>query len=130
MKEYILQDKFGMYAYKSGEESFDWTDDKKKAFRFGDWHDNLVKRIKTIWVKRAPFKNIKPISLFEGLVLPLEKGDTIKVGKFKNKSFEYDHAKKDDKGGVRAVDPSGKETSLLAVRLPESFKQYLKRSRK
>lgn len=137
MKEYLLQDKYGKYAYKVGEGSFDFTDDKKKAFHFGDWHDDLVKRIKNIWnSKRGPFKKVNPGSFFESLELPINKGDILKFGKFKNKSFEFDHAVYDEKGGIKAVDPNGKETSLLAVRLSDineeyefkSFKVYLKES--
>lgn len=126
MKEYLLQDRFGKYAYKVSEGSFDFTDDKKKAFRFGDWHDDLVKKIKNTWnSKRGPFKKVNPGSFFESLELPIDKGDILKVGKFKNKSFEYDHSQFDGKGGVKAVDSNGKETSLLAVRLPESKANYI-----
>jgi len=57
------------------------------------------------------------IPLLEDITIKLNKGDTIKFGKFKNKSAIFDHIEKDDKGQDVIVTDTGLKIPLLHIRL-------------
>ena len=58
----------------------------------------------------------------ENITLPIDKGDTFKFGKFKNKTGTVDSISKDENGQYVIVTPSGKEIKMLNIRLKEDFK--------
>ena len=62
-------------------------------------------------------------NIYEDITIPLEKGDTFRAGKFKNKSYVYDSHYINDKGDVIIRTASGKEVPLLKVRLVSESKK-------
>ena len=55
--------------------------------------------------------------LLEDITIKLNKGDSFKWGKFKNKSAIFDHFEKDDKGQDIVVTNTGLKIILLHIRL-------------
>jgi hypothetical protein len=58
----------------------------------------------------------------EKIELPIEQGDTILHGKFKNKSSIYDHYYINEKGDVIFVTNTGKEIPAMKIRLKKKEK--------
>lgn len=56
-------------------------------------------------------------NIYEDITIPLEKGDTFRAGKFKNKSYVYDSHYINDKGDVIIRTANGKEIPACKIRL-------------
>jgi len=59
----------------------------------------------------------KSANIYEDITIPLNRGDTILYGKFKNKKAIFDHLERDEKGQDIIVTDKGVKITLLHVRL-------------
>lgn len=76
------------------------------------WNDEWLK------VEEMKLKKYNPLKFInEDITIPLNRGDSFKFGKFKNKTAVYDSHYFNDKGDLIIVTPSGKEIPASKIRL-------------